>query len=202
MTFAQQIAAVWTGLGADAGEETTLVTEADIQSFLDAWEFEIVKQILLLPRERWADYLNALTSSASNTGNGTTKRWNLPGDMFPGGDYVVTVNSIAATRKDSSYERILSVNSLMASGALDPVYYIFNSQINYGNAPGSGHVAKLYYITNPTGTSGGNTSDLPAKLHQTGVWYALSQAYLIDGDEIQSAQSFKQFLDESRALIQ
>ena len=202
MTFAEQKDRVWTGLGSDSATETTLVTDTDIDGFLDAWEFEIVKLVLLLPRGRWADYIDNITADASNTGNGTTKRWGLPSDMIPGGDYIVTVNGIAAARQESDYERINSVNSLMAAGNLDPVYYIFDGNIVYGSAPESGHIAKLYYIKNPTGTGGGNTSDLPEKLHQTGVWYSLAQAFAIDGYDEEAAQMNTLYLKESKVLIQ
>jgi len=202
MTFAEQKDLVWAGLGTDSGAATDLVTASNIDAWLTSWEFEIVRQILLLPRERWADFLNPLISSASNNGNGSIKRWNLPPDIFAGGDYIVTVNSIAATRVDSSYERINTVNNLMTSGALDPVYYIFNNQINYGIAPANGVIAKLYYVKNPLGIVGGSSSLLPKILHQTGVWYCLREAFTIDGDDLQVAQFNEKYLNESRTLIQ
>ena len=68
MTFAEQKDLVWAGLGTDSGAATDLVTASNIDAWLTSWEFEIVRQILLLPRERWADFLNPLISSASNNG--------------------------------------------------------------------------------------------------------------------------------------
>ena len=202
MTFAEQRDMIWAGLGTTSSAETDLVTGDNLSDWLDTWEYEIVKQVIgTLPRDRWAYYLDDLVSTDTNTGNGSTRRWNLPADYFPGGNYLLTVNSIPAVLKGSDYERAIQTNTLMASSALDPVYYIFNSQYILGHAPANSLSVVFYYIKNPLGTAGGSSSLLPAKLHQTGVWYCLREAFTIDGDDVQAAQFNEKYLNESRALI-
>jgi len=201
MTFAEIRDLIWAGLGSTATAATDKVTAATLNKMLDAWEIEIIKQIITtLPRSRWSDYLDNLISTNTVTGNGTTKAWTLPATFFDGGDCRVTNSGVVCNKVDPNYQRLADVNTMFAGLNSDRIYYVFYDKLNFITAPSNGNSLVLYYIRNPRGTLD-SESALPKKLHQLAVWYCLRECYTIDGDDYQAAEYNKKYLEESRALI-
>jgi len=200
MTYANMRNLVWAGLGTDSSTETDLVGAATINRWFDAWEYEIIKKVMMLPRDKWQNHLDALVTTVTRTGDGSTVTWTLPSDMIEGGDLAVTVGGQFATRREISYLRTADTNSLYASTAEHPDYYILRNKLGFPVAPTNGYTIYLYYISQPAGTDG-TTSELDPKFHQTGVWYALAQAFAIDGDNEQVSMMNDKFEKESEALI-
>ena len=206
MTFENMRERVWDGLGTDADTGTDLVPDSElIDRLINDWQYDLINRIWALKNQfgqrdmvKIERLLRTLSTTASRTGDGTTKSFSLPTNyMYP---WYVLVGTIYSIEGDAGFLRAVGINTFYTADTTTPIHYYGNSNINFVVAPAAGTVT-MGYFKHPAAVSSDGTSELPAELHHTCPLYALSEIYKIDGDDLNTSKFNREYMNELERFL-